>query len=80
MLKLHTARMPTVGVRLDELAAATEGFSPADLKSLAQEAALAAMTRTTHADETPSVTHEDFVEAVTRLQAGRDREGAALSA
>jgi transitional endoplasmic reticulum ATPase len=76
MLKLHTARMPTVGVRLDELAAATHGFSPADLKSLAQEAALAAMTRTSQADETPSVTHEDFVEAVARLQAGRDREGA----
>jgi transitional endoplasmic reticulum ATPase len=80
MLKLHTARMPTVGVRLDELAAATEGFSPADLKSLAQEAALAAMTRTSQADETPSVTHEDFVEAVARLQAGRQREGAVLSA
>ena len=47
MLKLHTARMPTVGVRLEELAAATDGLSPADLKSLAQEAALAAMARTT---------------------------------
>jgi transitional endoplasmic reticulum ATPase len=76
MLKLHTARMPTVGVRLDELAAATDGFSPADLKSLAQEAALAAMARTTHADGTPSVTQEDFVEAVARLQAGRQRQGA----
>ena len=76
MLKLHTARMPTVGVRLDELAAATEGFSPADLKSLAQEAALAAMARSTQADETPSVTHDDFVEAVDRLGAGRLREGA----
>ena len=76
MLKLHTARMPTVGVRLGELAGATEGFSPADLKSLAQEAALAAMARTTEADETPSVTHEDFVEAVARLQAGGHREGA----
>jgi transitional endoplasmic reticulum ATPase len=76
MLKLHTARMPTVGVRLDELAEATDGFSPADLKSLAQEAALAAMTRTSQANGTPSVTHEDFVEAIERLQAGRGREGA----
>jgi SpoVK/Ycf46/Vps4 family AAA+-type ATPase len=59
---------------LDELAAATEGFSPADLKSLAQEAALAAMARTPETDGTPSVTHEDFVEAVGRLQAGRQRE------
>jgi transitional endoplasmic reticulum ATPase len=76
MLKLHTARMPTVGVRLDELAAATDGFSPADLKSLAQEAALAAMTRTSQTEEeAPSVTPEDFVEAIARLQAGRLREG-----
>ena len=76
MLKLHTARMPTVSVRLDELAAATDGFAPADLKSLAQEAALAAMTRTSQADETPSVTHDDFVDAIARLQTGRDRESA----
>ena len=80
MLRLHTARMPTVGVRFEELAASTEGFSPADLKSLAQEAALAAMTRTTAGAETPSVSHEDFVEAVERLQTGREREGAALPA
>ena len=40
------ARMPTVGVRLEELARETEGMSPADLKSLAQEAALAAMAGT----------------------------------
>ena len=79
MLRLHTARMPTVGVRLDELAAATDGFSPADLKSLAQEAALAAMTRTNEADGQPSVIHEDFVEAVARLRAGRTRESRALT-
>ena len=78
MLRLHTARMPTIGVRFEELAAATEGFSPADLKSLAQEAALAAMTRTGEDAETPSVTHEDFVEAVERLMAGRQHESAAL--
>ena len=71
MLRLHTARMPTVAVRLDELAAATEGLSPADLKALAQEAALAAMARTTGAEETPAVRHEDFVEALARLAAGR---------
>ena len=80
MLKLHTARMPTVGVRFEELAAETEGFSPADLKSLAQEAALAAMARTSDDAETPSVMHDDFVEAVERLQAGRRRDGAALPA
>ena len=80
MLKLHTARMPTVGVRFEELAAATDGFSPADLKSLAQEAALAAMTRTGEGVETPTVNHDDFVEAVARLRVGRRRETAALHA
>ena len=33
MLRLHTARMPTVGVLLEQLAQETEGMSPADLKS-----------------------------------------------
>jgi ATP-dependent 26S proteasome regulatory subunit len=70
MLRLHTARMPTVGVRFEEIAAATEGFSPADLKSLAQEAALAAMARAGD-EETPAVLHDDFVEAIERLEAGR---------
>ena len=45
ILRLHTARMPTVGVRLEELARETDGMSPADLKALCQEAALAAMAR-----------------------------------
>ena len=71
MLRLHTARMPTVGVRLDELARETDGMSPADLKALAQEAALSAMARAPGA-ASPAVVHEDFVEAIGRL-----REGAA---
>ena len=74
MLRLHTARMPTVGVRLQEIAAATEGFSPADLKSVAQEAALAAMARE---PETPAVLHEDFLAAIERLATGRERTPAA---
>jgi SpoVK/Ycf46/Vps4 family AAA+-type ATPase len=45
ILRLHTARMPTVGVRFEELATETEGFSPADLNALSQEAALVAMER-----------------------------------
>ena len=67
ILGLHTARMPTVGVDFEELARDTEGFSPADLRSLAQEAALAAMAREPEA-ETASVTHEDFREALGRLR------------
>ncbi len=75
ILELHTARMPTVGVRLEEIARETEGFSPADLRSLAQEAALAAMARD-GAGSTPAVSHEDFEEALTRLRS----DSAALTA
>jgi transitional endoplasmic reticulum ATPase len=73
MLRLHAARMPTVGVRLDELARATEGLSPADLKALCQEAALAAMTRTgsAAANAAPTVTHEDFAQALERVRSSR---------
>jgi SpoVK/Ycf46/Vps4 family AAA+-type ATPase len=60
--------MPTVAVRLDDLARETDGFSPADLKSLAQEAALAAMTRQGDGNMNPAVTHEDFEEALRRLR------------
>jgi transitional endoplasmic reticulum ATPase len=63
ILGLYTARMPTVGVDLDRLAEHTHGFSPADLKALCQEAALAAMTRNTD----PTVTREDFDAAIERL-------------
>ena len=72
MLHLHTARMPTVGVSLEELARETDGFSPADLKSLAQEAALAAMTRSGMDDPTPAVRQEDFLEAIERHRAGTE--------
>ncbi len=70
ILRLHTARMPTVGVDLKDLAADTEGFSPADLKGLCQEAALAAMARDAEAS-TPAVTHDDFREAIARLRPDR---------
>jgi transitional endoplasmic reticulum ATPase len=77
ILRLHTARMPTVAVRLDELARDTQGLSPADLKALCQEAALAAMARTSSgsgdgadSEAVSAVTHDDFVEALERLRAG----------
>jgi len=81
MLRLHSARMPTVGVRLEEIAREAEGMSPADLKALCQEAALAAMARAHQgangqsgagqaAESGPAaVSHEDFEEALRRLQA-----------
>jgi transitional endoplasmic reticulum ATPase len=71
ILRLNTARMPTVDVRLDELARDTEGMSPADLKALSQEAGLAAMGRGEQ-----SVAHEDFTEALARMRAGAVAQGA----
>jgi len=72
LLCLMTARMPTVGVNLEELARDSDGLSPADLKGLCQEAALAAMARSSGQEgQSPAVTHEDFEEALRRLRAGR---------
>ena len=65
ILKLHTARMPTVGIDLGHLARETDGRSPADLKALCQEAALAAMAR---GDEAQAVSQQDFDEALARLR------------
>jgi len=80
LLCLMTARMPTVGVRLEELAHDSDGLSPADLKGLCQEAALAAMARTSAAGDqagaegqAAAVTHEDFEEALRRLRGGSAR-------
>jgi transitional endoplasmic reticulum ATPase len=67
LLGLYTARMPTVAVRLDEIARDTDGMSPADLKALCQEAALAAMTRGSDGH----VTHDDFVDAIELMRSGR---------
>jgi transitional endoplasmic reticulum ATPase len=64
ILRVYTARMPTVGVDLAALARRTEGFAPADLKALCQEAALAAMAR---AADDGSVTQDDFDAALSRL-------------
>jgi len=76
--------MPTVGVHFEEIAREAEGMSPADLKALCQEAALAAMARAQQGRNGQSgeaaeitdfgagaVSHEDFEEALGRLQADR---------
>ncbi|MFN2589759.1 MAG: 26S protease regulatory subunit, partial [Actinomycetota bacterium] len=80
ILRLYTARMPTVGVDLEALARRSEGMSPADLKALCQEAALAAMSRLgpsaggdgegAPAEAASSVTQADFDEALSRLREG----------
>jgi transitional endoplasmic reticulum ATPase len=79
LLCLQTARMPTVAVRLEELARETDGLSPADLKALCQEAALAAMSRTRGDEAAPSgVTQDDFEEGLRRLRSGSVAETATL--
>ena len=67
LLKLMTARMPTVGVSLEGLAERADGMSPADLKALCQEAGLAAMARGGES----AVTQADFDEALERMRSGR---------
>jgi hypothetical protein len=64
ILRLYAARMPTVGVSLEELARRTAGFAPADLKALCQEAGLAAMLRGAEA----RVSEEDFENAINRVR------------
>ena len=77
LLCLMTARMPTVGVDLERLARDSDGLSPADLKGLCQEAAMAAMARTAGQEgQAPAVTHEDFEEALRRLRGGRSSQAA----
>ncbi|MEA2485661.1 MAG: transitional endoplasmic reticulum ATPase [Actinomycetota bacterium] len=76
MLRLHSARMPTVGVDLEQLSRDSESMAPADLKALCQEAALAAMARTSTEkvpanDSVPSITQADFSEALSRLKASK---------
>jgi ATP-dependent 26S proteasome regulatory subunit len=70
--------MPTLGVRFEELAAETDGFSPADLKALSQEAALVAMEREGESGAEPAVTHPDFAEALARVHRSRAPAAAAV--
>jgi transitional endoplasmic reticulum ATPase len=74
LLCLMTARMPTVGVDLERLARDSDGLSPADLKGLCQEAAMAAMARTAGQEgQAPAVQQDDFEEALRRVRSGRTR-------
>jgi transitional endoplasmic reticulum ATPase len=75
LLRVFTARMPTVRVDLESLADATQEWSPADLKALCQEAALVAMGRR-RGEEADGhagarVDGSDFEEARRRMEAGR---------
>jgi cell division protease FtsH len=69
ILKVHTRSVPLANdVILAELAAATPGFSGADLKNLVNEAALLAARR-----EQKDVRHKDFLDALEKIVLGPER-------
>ena len=69
ILKVHTRAMPLASdASLPELAAATPGFSGADLKNLANEAALLAARR--REDE---VHQKDFLDSLEKIVLGPER-------
>jgi transitional endoplasmic reticulum ATPase len=49
ILKVHTKQMPLAGVKVEELAKRTEGFSGADLEALVREAAMNALRQDSQA-------------------------------
>jgi cell division protease FtsH len=69
ILKVHTRKVPLdERVSLTDLAAATPGFSGADLKNLVNEAALLAARR----DET-AVREKDFLDSLEKIVLGPER-------
>jgi len=69
ILKVHTRGVPLAhDASLEEIAAATPGFSGADLKNLVNEAALLAARR-----EQNDVTHKDFLDALEKIVLGPER-------
>ena len=87
ILGIHTRGMPLAeGVDLDELSRTTHGFVGADLAALAREAAIEAVRRIMpqldleaqtippHVLESLSVTRDDFLEALKRVQPSAMRE------
>ena len=69
ILKVHTRSVPLAyDANLKELAAATPGFSGADLKNVVNEAALLAARR-----EQSEVRHKDFLDALEKIVLGPER-------
>lgn len=69
ILKVHTRKVPLASdVNLAELAASTPGFSGADLKNLANEAALLAARR-----DQKDVRQKDFLDSLEKIVLGPER-------
>lgn len=76
ILSIHMKKVKfQSGVRVDDLAALTAGFSGADLENLVNEAALIATRRGAE-----QVENRDFVEAVERIVGGLERRSRVMSA
>jgi transitional endoplasmic reticulum ATPase len=79
ILEVHTRRMPIAeDVSLDRLAARTHGFVGADVKTLTQEAAMAALRDRENRSEL-TVTREDFESALAAVEPSAMREYVAES-
>jgi proteasome regulatory subunit len=63
ILKIHTDRMNLADVGLADLAETTEGFTGAELESLATEAGMFAIR-----DHRTEITRQDFEEAMAKIQ------------
>ena len=69
ILKVHTRHVPlAIDVNLGELAGSTPGFSGADLKNLANEAALLAARR-----DQQAVRQKDFLDSLEKIVLGPER-------
>jgi SpoVK/Ycf46/Vps4 family AAA+-type ATPase len=68
ILDVHLRARPTVGVRLDKLAAATDGLSGADLKLVCDEAVEAALARSIERGAVQPVEHADLAAAAKRVR------------
>ena len=69
ILEVHTRRVPLAAdTRLADIAAATPGFSGADLRNLVNEAALLAARRSQN-----EVRHKDFLDALEKIVLGVER-------
>lgn len=76
ILKVHVRKITLdAGLRLDDVAALTPGFSGADLANLVNEATLVATRR-----KAERVTLPDFTAAVERIVAGLERKSRVLNA
>jgi cell division protease FtsH len=75
ILLVHLKRITLAsGVPVEDIAALTPGFSGADLANLVNEAALLATRR-----NAPSVTLEDFTQAIERIVAGLEKRNRLLN-